>query len=83
MLTGCRRAALIAGVIASPIPAAELSAITGAAIRARSPFPHTLVVTMVNGAAKYMPDAAAYRDITCEAMNRLGRSSQLYGRRFA
>jgi hypothetical protein len=48
---------------------AELSAITGATIRAHSPFSHTMVVTMVNGAAKYMPDAAAYRDITYEAMN--------------
>ena len=48
---------------------AELSAATGAYIRAHSPFAHTLVVTMVNGAAKYMPEADAYRQITYEAMN--------------
>ena len=48
---------------------AELSAATGAYIRDHSPFPHTMVVTMVNGAAKYMPDADAYRKITYEAMN--------------
>ena len=48
---------------------AELSAVTGAYIRGHSPFAHTMVVTMVNGAAKYMPDADAYRRITYEAMN--------------
>ncbi len=48
---------------------AELSAATGQWLRARSPFPHTLVVTMVDGAAKYMPDADAYRHATYEAMN--------------
>ena len=48
---------------------AELSAATGAAIRASSPFRHTMVVTMVNGAAKYMPDEAGYRDITYEALD--------------
>lgn len=47
----------------------ELSASTGAAIRARSPFAHTLVVTMVNGAAKYLPDADSYGKFTYEAMN--------------
>lgn len=47
----------------------ELSASTGAAIRARSPFAHTLVVTMVNGAAKYLPDADGYGKFTYEAMN--------------
>jgi neutral ceramidase len=49
--------------------AVELSAATGAAIRAHSPFAHTLVVTMVNGAAKYLPDADSYRRITYQAMN--------------
>jgi hypothetical protein len=47
----------------------ELNAATGLAIKRRSPFKHTLVVTMVNGAAKYLPDAAGYRDITYQAMN--------------
>lgn len=45
----------------------ELSASTGVWIRAHSPFPHTLVVTMVDGAAKYMPAADAYDRITYEA----------------
>ncbi len=45
----------------------ELSASTGAWIRNHSPFPHTLVVTMVDGAAKYMPAADAYDRITYEA----------------
>jgi hypothetical protein len=48
---------------------AELSAVTGQRIRQESPFTHTMVVTMVNGAAKYMPDASGYKDITYEAMN--------------
>lgn len=48
---------------------AELSSETGRFIRKHSPFAHTLVVTMVNGAAKYMPDAASYQKITYEAMN--------------
>jgi len=45
----------------------ELSASTAASIRQRSPFPHTLVVTMADGAAKYMPQASAYDRITYEA----------------
>jgi hypothetical protein len=48
---------------------AELSASTGAQIKARSPFPHTIVLTMVDGAAKYMPDAASYDRFTYEARN--------------
>lgn len=45
----------------------ELSAKTGQEIKARSPFKNTVVMTMVNGAAKYMPDAAAFDKITYEA----------------
>ncbi len=45
----------------------ELSASTGGWIRSHSPFAHTLVVTMVDGAAKYMPAADAYDRITYEA----------------
>ena len=48
---------------------AELSAVTGTFLRTRSPFKNTLVVTMVNGAAKYMPEREAYQRITYEAMN--------------
>lgn len=47
----------------------ELSAVTGQAIRQRSPFRNTIVVTMVNGAAKYLPDAASYRRVTYPSMN--------------
>ena len=45
----------------------ELSARTGQEIKARSPFKNTVVMTMVNGAAKYMPDAGAFDKITYEA----------------
>lgn len=47
----------------------ELSAATGAWLRAHSPYRHTMVATMVNGAAKYLPDAQSYRRITYQAMN--------------
>lgn len=45
----------------------ELAASIGAKIRANSPFPHTLVVTMVDGAAKYLPDERSYDRYTYEA----------------
>lgn len=45
----------------------ELSASIGAHIRAASPYRHTLVITMADGAAKYMPDAASYDKYTYEA----------------
>jgi hypothetical protein len=48
---------------------AELNAGTGLDLKAASPFPATCVVTMVNGAAKYMADAGSYDRITYEAMN--------------
>lgn len=47
----------------------ELSSITGHEIKQISPYPLTMVVTMVNGGAKYMPDARAYERITYEAVN--------------
>jgi hypothetical protein len=47
----------------------ELSAETGRYIKAHSPFKNTVVVTMVNGAAKYLPDAGSYKRITYESMN--------------
>lgn len=47
----------------------ELSAITAAYIRKRSPFSHTFVSTMVDGSAKYMPDATSYDRFTYEARN--------------
>lgn len=48
---------------------AELAAVAGANIRAQSPYPHTIVNTMVDGAAKYMPDAQSYDRFTYEARN--------------
>jgi hypothetical protein len=48
---------------------AELAASVGAQIRANSPYPHTIVVTMVDGGAKYMPDAGSYGRFTYEARN--------------
>jgi hypothetical protein len=55
---------------------AELSAATGIAIKDSSPFASTLVMTMVNGGAKYMPDENSYDQITYAAMNsRYGRGA--------
>ena len=48
---------------------AELNAGTGLDLKAASPFPATCVITMVNGAAKYMADDGSYDRITYEAMN--------------
>ncbi|MCD7745014.1 MAG: hypothetical protein LUI13_07020 [Lachnospiraceae bacterium] len=47
----------------------ELCCVTGLTIRKDSPFQHTLVCTMVNGAAKYMADDRAYERFGYEAMN--------------
>ena len=55
---------------------AELDAGTGKALKAASPFPATCVVTMVEGAAKYMAAADSYDRITYGAMNsRYGKDS--------
>jgi len=48
---------------------AELSSQTGLDLKRRSPYPHTLILTMVNGAAKYLPDAASFDRISYEAMS--------------
>jgi len=45
----------------------ELSAIVGAQIRADSPYRHTMVATMVDGAAKYLPDRQGFERYTYEA----------------
>lgn len=45
----------------------EFSASLGAHIRAESPFAQTLVMTMVDGAAKYLPDSSNYDRFTYEA----------------
>ncbi len=49
--------------------APELSSTTAIDIRKDSPFPLTIVATMVNGGDKYMPEHTAYDRITYEAMN--------------
>lgn len=54
----------------------ELCCQTGLNIKTQSPFPETMVLTMVNGGAKYMPGRTAYDRITYEAMNSpFGRGS--------
>lgn len=45
----------------------ELSASIGARIKAGSPFAGTVVATMIDGSAKYMPDATSYDRFTYEA----------------
>ncbi|MBP2656150.1 MAG: hypothetical protein H6Q73_3719 [Firmicutes bacterium] len=47
----------------------ELAAIIGADIKKKSPIKNTLVLTMVNGAAKYMADKDSYDKFTYEARN--------------
>ena len=47
----------------------ELNCATGQAIASRSGFGRTLVCTMVNGACKYMADAASYDTFRYEALN--------------
>ncbi len=47
----------------------ELSSSTAIDIRKESPYPVTMIVTMVNGIDKYMPEQTAYDRITYEAMN--------------
>lgn len=46
----------------------EVNAITERALKESSPFKNTILVTMVNGGMKYMPDMEAYRKITWEAL---------------
>lgn len=47
----------------------ELNAKTLAQLQERSPFRYTLIVTMINGGAKYMADTDSYDRMTYEAMN--------------
>lgn len=47
----------------------ELTYETDAAIKAASPFPHTLVATLVNGSAKYMAARGVYDRCMYEAIN--------------
>ena len=47
----------------------ELNCITAAAVKAFSPYEHTIITTMVNGASKYMADKRSYDRVTYEAQN--------------
>lgn len=47
----------------------EINTLTEAQLRAASPYAHTLVVSMVNGGQKYMPDRASYENGTWEAQS--------------
>ena len=47
----------------------ELNCITAAAVKAFSPYEHTIITTMVNGASKYMADKRSYDRFTYEAQN--------------
>lgn len=47
----------------------ELNCLTARQIREQSPFAHTLILTMLNGGAKYMADADSYDRLTYEARN--------------
>jgi len=50
----------------------ELVCLTALALKKASPFHNTVVMTLVNGAAKYLPDADSYDRITYAAMNSFG-----------
>jgi hypothetical protein len=55
---------------------AELSSNTGRDIKAHSPFKNTIVMTMVNGAAKYLPEAAGFDNNSYEAQgSRYGKGA--------
>lgn len=47
----------------------ELTWPTDRAVKEASPFPHTLIATLINGGAKYMADKAAYDQCRYEAQN--------------
>ena len=47
----------------------EVNCITELQLRAHCPAKHTLLLTMVNGGIKYMPDKASYNDCTWEALS--------------
>lgn len=47
----------------------EMCAVTEAQLQEASPYEHTLIMSMVNGGFKYMPDRASYENITWEAQS--------------
>lgn len=46
----------------------EVNAVTEAQLQEASPYAHTLLMSMVNGGFKYMPDMASYENSTWEAL---------------
>ena len=50
----------------------ELVCTTALEIKEASPYKNTVIMTMVNGSAKYLPDAKSYEKITYAAMNSMG-----------
>lgn len=49
----------------------EISSVTGTHLRQSAPFPHTMLVDMVNGGQAYMPCREAYQQLLPDAMNAL------------
>ena len=47
----------------------EVNTVTEAQLQAASPYEHTLLVSMVNGGFKYMPDQASYDHFTWESQS--------------
>lgn len=60
---------LVIGDYAFVCGRAEMNQPSEQELMKRSPYPHTFLVTMVNGGAKYMPDAEAYDNYTWEAQS--------------
>ena len=46
----------------------EVNTVTEAQLHAASPYKHTLLMSMVNGGLKYMPDQQSYKNATWEAL---------------
>lgn len=46
----------------------EVNTVTEAQLHAASPFAHTLLMSMINGGFKYMPDKESYENCTWEAL---------------
>ncbi len=47
----------------------EVNAVTEAELQNKSPYAHTLILSMVDGGQKYMPDQGSYDNITWEAQS--------------
>lgn len=47
----------------------EVNCITAEQLAEKSPYQKTILISMINGGQKYMPDAAAYENITWEAQS--------------